>query len=104
LAGMIVSNEPGYYENNNFGIRIENLLEIVEKKELESFGGKGFLGFEKLTKIPIQKKLIKTELLTSFEIDWLNKYHEDIFEKVFPLLKTDRAREWLKLSTSPIVV
>ena len=101
---MIVSNEPGFYEKNEFGIRIENLLEIIEKKNIDPFEGKPLLGFKKLTKIPIQKKLIKLELLTTFEIEWLNNYHAEIFEQVFPILKTTRAKEWLKTSCAPIVV
>ena len=68
MPGMVVSNEPGYYEPGNFGIRIENLLVVQEIKELGEFGGKKFLGFEKLTKIPIQRKLMDKALLTDQEI------------------------------------
>ena len=65
---MIVSNEPGYYENGNYGIRIENLLEVVERPEFGTFGGNGFLGFRKLTMIPIQKKMLVLDLLTGDEV------------------------------------
>jgi len=99
---MIVSNEPGYYENGNFGIRIENLLEVVERPEFGSFGGNGFLGFKKLTMIPIQKKMMVLDLLTDDELKWLNDYHQDISSKVRPLLTSEEARVWLDHSTSPI--
>ena len=100
---MIVSNEPGYYENGNFGIRIENLLEVVERPEFGTFGGNGFLGFRKLTMIPIQKKMLVLDLLTDDDLKWLNNYHQDISSKVRPLLTSEEAREWLDRSTSPIV-
>ena len=54
LPGMIVSNEPGYYEVNGFGIRIENLLLVEERKQFPPFAGKSWLGFNRLTFIPIQ--------------------------------------------------
>lgn len=91
----------GYYEDGNFGIRIENLLEVVEKPSLH-FGGVGFLGFKRLTHVPIQKKLVDTRLLSSKEIEWLDVYHEEVREKIGPLLKTDRARKWLELCTEPL--
>eukprot|EP00595_Chromulina_sp_UTEXLB2642_P002670 CAMPEP_0196763400 /NCGR_PEP_ID=MMETSP1095-20130614/4019_1 /TAXON_ID=96789 ORGANISM="Chromulina nebulosa, Strain UTEXLB2642" /NCGR_SAMPLE_ID=MMETSP1095 /ASSEMBLY_ACC=CAM_ASM_000446 /LENGTH=530 /DNA_ID=CAMNT_0042116515 /DNA_START=275 /DNA_END=1863 /DNA_ORIENTATION=+ len=96
LPGMIISNEPGYYETNNFGIRIENLLIVTERSDLGEFAGRKFYGFDRLTHIPIQKSLIKTDLLTNQEIKWLNDYHTQVYDKVYPLLKTDRARIWLK--------
>ena len=58
MAGMIVSNEPGYYENNAFGIRIENLLHIREADTPFKFGDQSYFGFERLTMIPLQRKMI----------------------------------------------
>lgn len=101
-AGMIVSNEPGYYENGNFGIRIENLLEVVEMPALGEYAGRSFLGFRKLTHIPIQKRMIAVELMSDAELQWINDYHRDIAEKVGPLLITDRARKWLAEATKPL--
>lgn len=101
LPGMIVSNEPGYYEPGAFGIRIENLLIVVEKTDLGYFAGKPFMGFERLTHIPIQKKMIVSELMTDKEINWLNEYHKAVADKVGPLLKTERAKEWLMENTKP---
>jgi len=72
--GMVISNEPGYYENGKFGIRIENLLRIkkVNKK----------ISFENLTIVPIDKTLINKNILSKKEIDWLNNYHRDVFHKL----------------------
>eukprot|EP00543_Licmophora_paradoxa_P000493 CAMPEP_0202446252 /NCGR_PEP_ID=MMETSP1360-20130828/4812_1 /ASSEMBLY_ACC=CAM_ASM_000848 /TAXON_ID=515479 /ORGANISM="Licmophora paradoxa, Strain CCMP2313" /LENGTH=643 /DNA_ID=CAMNT_0049062697 /DNA_START=72 /DNA_END=2003 /DNA_ORIENTATION=- len=109
--GMVLSNEPGYYEDGNFGVRIENLLEIqyVDPKynddpEMEApKGKKKFLKFEKLTMIPIQKNLIKMELMKPEELDWLDAYHEDVFKKVSPLLKQGTpAMKWLEKSCGKI--
>ena len=85
---MIVSNEPGYYEEGNFGVRIENLLIVAPRHDIESFSGRGFLGFEKLTMIPIQHKCMDFDLLTPTEINWIDMYHAEIREKVAPLVKS----------------
>ena len=69
--GMITSNEPGYYKKDYFGIRIENLIYVKKTKDK--------LKFENLTLVPIDKKLIEENLLTSFEKNWLNKYHQRVF-------------------------
>jgi Xaa-Pro aminopeptidase len=70
--GMITSNEPGYYKKNHFGIRIENLIYVKKNK--------GKLKFENLTLVPLDKKLIEEKLLTVFEKNWLNKYHQKVFD------------------------
>lgn len=99
--GMIVSNEPGYYEEGSFGIRIENLLVVRETKTSSNFGGITYLGFEKLTYVPIQTKLLDLALLSQEEIDWVNTYHQEVLEKVLPLVHGN-AIEWLKGNTRPI--
>ncbi|KAL5198244.1 hypothetical protein ABZP36_001756 [Zizania latifolia] len=99
--GMIVSNEPGYYEDNSFGIRIENLLLVKEINLPNSFGGVSYLGFEKLTFVPIQNKLISLSLLSPSEINWINEYHEEVWEKVSPLL-SGHSRDWLWRNTRPL--
>ena len=68
---MITSNEPGYYKKNHFGIRIENLVYVKKIKNK--------LKFEDLTLVPIEKNLIDKKLLTVFEKNWLNKYHQRVF-------------------------
>ena len=73
-TGMIVSNEPGYYEKNKFGIRIENLIYVKGNKEVMSF--------ENLTMAPIEKDLIIKESLNNNEINWLNNYHKTVFKNL----------------------
>ena len=72
--GMIISNEPGYYEKNNFGIRIENLIYVKKKKNKKVF--------EDLTMVPIEKELIDINLLNSKEKNWINNYHKKVFKNL----------------------
>eukprot|EP00884_Botryococcus_braunii_P009047 jgi/Botrbrau1/18143/Bobra.53_1s0015.2 len=102
-AGMIVSNEPGYYEDGAFGIRIENLLAIREAATPFRFGGQSYFCFDRLTLCPIQRKMIDIELLSKKEIDWINAYHAEVWEKVSPRLSGE-VLEWLKSNTAPIEV
>jgi len=105
-AGMVVSNEPGYYEDGRFGIRIENLLEVqpIGDHSVEvPPGTKKFLRFEKLTLIPIQKNLIVVDLLTEQEMDWLDSYHAMVLDKVGALMEDGSpGKEWLKKMCTPI--
>ena len=71
---MIVSNEPGYYEKNNFGIRIENLIYVKKVKKRNYF--------ENLTLVPLDKELINLKLLNRNEINWINKYHTKVFNNI----------------------
>ncbi|KAG5645493.1 hypothetical protein DXG03_005901 [Asterophora parasitica] len=104
-AGMTVSNEPGYYADGKFGIRIESIVLVREAKTLNNFGDKGYLGFEHVTLCPIQKTLVNTELLSSEERNWLNSYHAETWAKVSPLLKNDEgALKWLERETSPLAI
>ncbi|MBK8489820.1 MAG: aminopeptidase P family protein [Saprospirales bacterium] len=79
--GMLTSNEPGYYKTGEYGIRIENLILCVEAGQTES--GR-FLKFDTLTLFPIDQHLIDRTLLTPQEIDWLNAYHQEVFETLAP--------------------
>jgi Xaa-Pro aminopeptidase len=99
--GMTVTDEPGYYEDSKFGIRIENVLLVAEAKTECNFGNIGFLTFENITMFPIQKKLIDVKLLNKEEIDYLNDYHNKVWEKVSPLLESE-AKKWLRKETLPI--
>jgi Xaa-Pro aminopeptidase len=113
--GMVVSNEPGYYEDGNFGVRIENLLEISYVKPEDNEDqedddkdlapkDKKFLKFDKLTMIPIQKNLIDVSLMSSEELDWLDTYHQEVLDKVGPRLEEGSpAKEWLLQACEPIV-
>jgi Xaa-Pro aminopeptidase len=83
---MILSNEPGFYKKGNFGIRIENLV-FVKKLRNKLF-------FENLTLAPIEKELINYKLLTSFEKNYLFKYHMNIYSKISKYLNL-KERKWL---------
>ena len=75
--GMILSDEPGYYEDGSFGIRIESLVRVVRAQTRHTMPSKSvFLTFEPVTVVPIQTKLILPDLMTRQEIDWLNNYHQ----------------------------
>jgi len=90
--GMIVSNEPGYYKTGAYGIRIENLV-CVTALDIEG-AERPMLGFETLTRAPIDLALVDTALLTPPEIEWLNAYHETVRETLTPLVDADTAA-WL---------
>ena len=94
-AGHILSNEPGYYAEDKFGIRHETLILAQEKSD-------GFISFETLTYVPFDKALIDAALLTADQINWLNQYHQDIFEMLSPFLPEAKAF-WLKEKTDPLV-
>jgi len=98
-AGMSITNEPGYYEKDAFGIRIENVLLTVERKT--EFGKDGFLGFENVTVVPYDRKLIDVDSLSRSEIDYINAYHQECWLKVSPLL-SGRGLEWLKRETAKL--
>lgn len=103
--GMILSDEPGYYEDGKFGIRIENLLLIKKKQTKYQFKSQEFLTFEPITLVPIQVKMVKIEMLSEKEKCWLNAYHETIREVVTPVLLNEekqQAYDWLMKETVPI--
>ena len=95
--GMMISNEPGMYRTNGYGIRIENLVQVIPAQKTE-FGQ--FLQFETLTLFPIDKKLIDWDIMTTLEIDWLNNYHQNVFDKISAQLN-DIECAWLKEKCSP---
>ncbi len=94
-AGMITSIEPGFYLENNYGIRIENLA-LVIPSEYENF-----LKFKILTLVPIDKRLINEYLLSDGERNWLNTYHKEVFSQISPLLNAAE-KDWLQEACSPI--
>ena len=97
--GMILSNEPGYYREGAFGIRIENLV-AVEPREIAGAERK-MLGFETLTLVPIDLRLIEMKLLTGDEKNWLNAYHARVRKELAPHLDAAE-RAWLQEATSRI--
>ena len=99
---MILSNEPGYYREGAFGIRIENLIVVEEAKALP--GGdaeRAMLSWRTLTFVPIDRRLIVAEMLSAAEIDWLDTYHREVREKIAPRL-SPAAKTWLDAATAPI--
>lgn len=97
-AGMVLSNEPGYYRANEFGIRIENLEIVVEK---ETQGDFSVLGFEPLTRCPIDTRNIELSLLSSSERKWLNDYHAKVWDDLSPHVDGE-LKAWLKQATLAI--
>ncbi len=96
--GMIVTNEPGIYRKDEWGIRTENTLLVVKDDETE-FGE--FLKFETISLCPIDLDAVDASMLTEEEKEWLNKYHEEVYEKLSPHLD-DELDEWLKKKTKKI--
>ncbi|KAG0284223.1 hypothetical protein BGZ97_008261 [Linnemannia gamsii] len=97
VPGMTLTNEPGYYEDGKFGIRIENVMLVRKADTLHNFGGRGYYGFEHVTLVPMQIKLIERSLLTHLEVEWINAYHAECLEKVSPFLAKDSpGLKWLQ--------
>lgn len=98
-AGMIVTNEPGYYKEGSFGIRVENCLLINNSKH------SNYLEFENITMCPYNKNLMDFNILTQSDIDYINRYHEKVRLKLMPLLLEQNqkfAMDWLLNATEPI--
>ncbi|MFZ1480306.1 MAG: aminopeptidase P family protein [Paracoccaceae bacterium] len=91
--GMILSNEPGYYREGAFGIRLENLIVVGEAAPLGD--NRAQLSFETLTFVPFDRRLIRAEVLSPAERDWLNAYHAEVLARIGPRLG-DAARGWLE--------
>ncbi|WP_413113018.1 M24 family metallopeptidase [Thaumasiovibrio sp. DFM-14] len=96
--GMVFSNEPGYYRADAFGIRIENLEQVIE---IPTEGDMTVLGFASLTRAPIDQRLIDVSLMTSRELAWLNDYHQRVWDDVSPRLN-EEDKAWLAQATSPL--
>jgi len=102
---MILSNEPGFYEEDKFGIRIENLVLIKKANTKYNFRNRGYLTFETITLVPIQTKLLQPSLLTSEEISWLDSYHQtcrDIVGKALEEQGKSSGLQWLLRETLPL--
>ncbi|GAA5067306.1 aminopeptidase P family protein [Roseibacterium beibuensis] len=100
--GMILSNEPGYYREGTFGIRIENLVVVTEADTPP--GGdahRALLAFETLTWAPIDRRLVVADMLSPAERDWLNSYHEGVARRIGPRLD-GAAADWLGQATAPV--
>ena len=95
VCGQVTSIEPGYYLENNYGVRIENLAEVVDSSYQD------FLMFSPLTLVPIDKNAINKYLLSEEEIKWLDDYHQKVFEKISPFLNSAE-KEWLSEACAPL--
>ncbi|KAI3962054.1 hypothetical protein MKW92_005747 [Papaver armeniacum] len=102
-ASMTVTDEPGYYEDGNFGIRLENVLIVNDADTKFNFGDKGYLSFEHITWAPYQIKMMDTSMLVPDEIEWVNTYHSKCREILAPFLD-ESEMTWLKNATEPISV
>lgn len=100
-ANMTVTNEPGYYEEGAFGIRVENVMVVKEAMCPNNFDGKGYLSFEPITWVPIQEKLMDLSIMTSAEKEWVNNYHAKCREKLEFLLSGPELA-WLHRATQPL--
>ncbi len=100
--GMILSNEPGYYRDGAFGIRIENLVLVRDATRPEGGDDRDMLDFETLTLVPIDRRLILPDMLSAGEIAWLNAYHREVADRLALNLVSERARNWLAEACAPI--
>jgi Xaa-Pro aminopeptidase len=98
-AGMIVSNEPGYYKAGEFGIRIENLV-LIEPRDVPG-AEKPMLGLRPLTLAPLERELIDVALLSNIEREWVDNYHNMVNISIGPQLD-DEVRAWLEARTAPL--
>jgi Xaa-Pro aminopeptidase len=98
--GMILSNEPGYYKTGEYGIRIENLVLVVEGPKVEG-AEKPLNTFETLTLVPIDRRLIEMTMLSYDEISWIEIYHAKVAAALMPLVD-DETRPWLAAATLPL--
>ncbi len=98
--GMILSNEPGYYPAGEYGIRLENLEIVTEARDVAG-GERAMLGFETITLVPMDLRLVDVSLLTTAERDWLNRYHARVRAEVGPLVRA-KERIWLEKATEAV--
>jgi Xaa-Pro aminopeptidase len=96
--GMLISNEPALYREGEYGIRIENLILCYEDEESE-FGQ--FLRFDTVSMCYIDKKLIDKSLMDKREIEWINSYHDEVFDRISPYLSVEE-KSWLRNKTEPL--
>lgn len=99
--GMILSNEPGYYKEGSYGIRIENLIVVQKADPIDGDDGRDMLSFLNLTWVPIDRNLINKTMLSPAETQWINAYHTAVFDKISARLGGS-ARNWLLAATAPL--
>ncbi len=97
---MILSNEPGFYREDHYGIRLENLVLVTPPDKIAG-GTREMMGFETLTLVPFDRRLIDVKQLLPWELAWLNAYHARVRREVEPVLLSDD-RAWLRHATAHI--
>lgn len=100
LAGMILSNEPGYYKAGAYGIRMENLVLVKPAEEIAG-GEIAMHGFETLTLAPFDRRLIRSDLFTREELQWLDAYHARVLAEIGPMVD-GLTLAWLERATAPL--
>ena len=100
-AGMVISNEPGYYKAGAYGIRIENLVLVIHAPPPAN-AEKKLLAFETLTLAPIDRRLVLSSHLTLEELGWLDRYHARVRDEIAPLVDA-KTRAWLEAATAPLI-
>jgi Xaa-Pro aminopeptidase len=100
LEGMIISNEPGYYKNGHYGIRLENLILVTLAEDLDG-GDIAMHRFETLTLAPFDTRMVETELLTRDELNWLDAYHARVLAEIGPMLDGE-VLAWLEKACAPL--
>lgn len=100
LEGMILSNEPGYYKEGHYGIRLENLI-VVEQAENLPGGDIAMHGFETLTLAPFDSRLLRPDLMTRDELHWLDTYHARVLAEIGPMVDGE-VLAWLEKATAPL--
>ncbi|KZT65340.1 Creatinase/aminopeptidase [Daedalea quercina L-15889] len=101
VPGHVVTNEPGFYKEGQFGIRLESCLAVQRVKTKNQFNGNIWLGFERLTCVPIQTKMVKVSMLSREEKDWLRAHNKRCYDRLAPYLEHDqRALKWLRREAS----
>ena len=98
---MLLSNEPGFYKEGAYGIRIENVVLVTEPEQIAGGGERPMMSFETLTLCPIDRRLIDLSLLTAEERDWLDSYHVRVFD-ILAGLVDEGTGPWLRAATAPL--
>lgn len=104
--GMFLSNEPGYYQDGQFGLRIEDIVQVVKAETPNNFNDRGYLTFDTITLVPKSLNLIVPNMLTDFELDYVNKYHQQCRDIIGAMLEAQghvEAKKWLWRETEPII-
>jgi len=103
LLCLNLTPEPGYYKDGEYGIRIENIVIVKEVETPHQFGDRPYYGFEHVTMVPMDRRLIDVSLLSDKEKEWVNSYHAEVWDKISSRLEKDGlAWKWLERECAPL--